>query len=130
MRPTLFSLSVLAICLTLASFQASAEVAESYKCKMNAGVTRAQIAEMGEMYIKLGESKNVSDFQLSILFPMYTSDMSAGTFFWNGTSPSLSRLEEAIAIWESPENSQAQTLWLKYVKDCESASLFSAIPIN
>ena len=130
MKSRIFALSVLAICFSLAPYQAVADVAESYKCKMNAGVTRAQIAEMGETYIKLGESKNFSDFQLSILFPMYTSDMSAGTFFWNGTSPSLSRLEEAIAIWESPENSETQTLWLKYVKDCESASLFSSIPIN
>lgn len=114
----------------LGSYPAIAEVAESYKCKMNPGVTRKQIAEMGSLYIKVGEAQDYTDFHLSILFPMYSDDMSMGTFFWNGTSPSMTALEEAIAIWESPDNAEAQALWLEYVEDCESASLFNAMSIN
>jgi hypothetical protein len=97
---------------------------------MNAGVTRAQIVAMGESYIKVGEAKNYTDFHLSILFPMYSDDMSVGTFFWNGTSPSMATLEEAITIWESPDNAAAQALWVQYVEDCESASLYSAVSVN
>ena len=85
---------------------------------------------MGETYLGVGESKNFTDFKLSILFPMYSDDISIGTFFWNGTSPTLTALEKAIAIWEGADNSDAQTLWVKYVEDCESASLYSSIPIN
>ena len=124
---------ILAVCLAgvlMLGYQAAAEVAESYKCKMKAGVSREQIAEMGEAYIGVGESKNFTDFKLSILFPMYSDDISIGTFFWNGTSPTLTALEQAIAIWEGADNSAAQTLWVKYVEDCESASLYSSIPIN
>lgn len=124
---------ILAVCLAgvlMPGYQATAEVAESYKCKMKAGVSREQIVEMGETYIGVGESKNFTDFKLSILFPMYSDDISVGTFFWNGTSPTLTALEEAIAIWEGADNSDAQTLWVKYVEDCESASLYSSIPIN
>ena len=85
---------------------------------------------MGRLYIKVGVAQDYTDFHLSILFPMYSDDMSMGTYFWNGTSPSMTALEEAIAIWESPDNAEAQALWLEYVEDCESASLFNAMSIN
>ena len=130
MKPLLTAATLLLSCATLSPFQALAEVAESYKCKMNSGVTRAQIVAMGESYIKVGEAKNYTDFHLSILFPMYSDDMSVGTFFWNGTSPSMATLEEAITIWESTDNAAAQALWAQYVEDCESASLYSAVLVN
>ena len=85
---------------------------------------------MGDLYLKVGETKNYTDFHLSILFPMYSDDMSVGTFYWNGTSPSMATLEEAITIWESEDNSAAQALWVKYVEDCESASLYSSVSVN
>jgi hypothetical protein len=97
---------------------------------MNPGVTREQIAEMGDLYIKVGEAQDYTDFHLSILFPMYSDDMSVGTFYWNGTSPSMAALEEAITIWESADNAEAQTLWVQYVEDCESASLYSSVSVN
>ena len=130
MKSILTAATLLLSCAALSPFQALAEVAESYKCKMNTGVTRAQIVDMGESYIKVGEAKNYTDFQLSILFPMYSDDMSVGTFFWNGTSPSMATLEEAITIWESTDNAAAQALWVQYVEDCESASLYSAVSVN
>ena len=130
MKSLLTAATLLLSCAALNPFQALAEVAESYKCKMNTGVTRAQIVDMGESYIKVGEAKNYTDFQLSILFPMYSDDMSVGTFFWNGTSPSMATLEEAITIWESTDNAAAQALWVQYVEDCESASLYSAVSVN
>ena len=130
MRQTIRIFTVCLAGMLMTGYQAAAEVAESYKCKMKAGVNREQIAEMGETYIGVGESKNFTDFKLSILFPMYSDDISIGTFFWNGTSPTLTALEQAIAIWEGADNSAARTLWVKYVKDCESASLYRSIPIN
>ena len=130
MRPLVAAATLLISYAALSPHQAIAEVAESYKCKMNAGVTRAQIVAMGESYIKVGEAKNYTDFHLSILFPMYSDDMSVGTFFWNGTSPSMATLEEAITIWESADNAAAQALWVQYVEDCESASLYSAVSVN
>jgi hypothetical protein len=130
MKSLLTAATLLLSCAALNPFQALAEVAESYKCKMNTGVTRAQIVDMGESYIKVGEAKNYTDFHLSILFPMYSDDMSVGTFFWNGTSPSMATLEEAITIWESTDNAAAQALWVQYVADCESASLYSAVSVN
>ena len=130
MKSLLTAATLLLSCAALSPFQALAEVAESYKCKMNTGVTRAQIVDMGESYIKVGEAKNYTDFHLSILFPMYSDDMSVGTFFWNGTSPSMTTLEEAITIWESADNAAAQALWVQYVEDCESASLYSAVSVN
>ena len=130
MKSLLTAATLLLSCAALNPFQALAEVAESYKCKMNTGVTRAQIVDMGESYIKVGEAKNYTDFHSSILFPMYSDDMSVGTFYWNGTSPSMATLEEAITIWESPDNAAAQALWVQYVEDCESASLYSAVSVN
>jgi len=127
------AMRILAVCMGAAmmpAYQAAAEVAESYKCKMKTGVSRAQLAEMAETYIGVGESKNFTDFKLSILFPMYSDDISTGTFYWNGTSTTMTALEQAIAIWEGPDNKAAQTLWLQYVEGCESASLYSAVPIN
>ena len=130
MRPLVAAATLLISYAVFSPYQAAAEVAESYKCKMNDGVTRAQIVEMGDLYLKVGETKNYTDFHLSILFPMYSDDMSVGTFFWNGTSPSMATLEEAITIWESPDNAAAQALWVQYVEDCESASLYSAVSVN
>ncbi len=130
MKRLLTAATFLVSCASLGSYHAVAEVAESYKCKMNPGVTREQIAEMGDLYIKVGEAQDYADFHLSILFPMYSDDMSVGTFYWNGTSPSMAALEEAITIWESADNAEAQTLWVQYVEDCESASLYSSVSVN
>ncbi|MFT7651975.1 MAG: hypothetical protein ACI9UU_001082 [Candidatus Azotimanducaceae bacterium] len=107
-----------------------AEVRESYKCKMKPGVTRQQIATTGKAFIEVGRAKGHTDWQLSVLYPMFDSDVSRGTFYWNGTSPTMAALEEWISIWESPANSEAQKMWLEYVEDCGSASLYTAAPVN
>ncbi|MEH6637179.1 MAG: hypothetical protein V7700_16790 [Halioglobus sp.] len=122
-------LSTLMICMLL-PFTAMAEVAESYKCKTNPGVSRQQIADMGTSYIEVGRAKGYDDFHLTLQFPMYAADMSNGTFYWNGTSPTMATMEEAIAIWVSAENSEALSMWVELVQDCESASLYSSIPIS
>ena len=74
-----------------ASSLLNAEVAESYKCKLKEGVSRDQIISLGESYIAVGKKDNM-DFKLSILFPMYSSDISNGVFYWNGTSSSLASI--------------------------------------
>ena len=106
-----------------------AEVAESYKCKLKDGVSRDQIISLGEGYIETGKKENM-DFKLSILFPMYSGDISNGIFYWNGTSSSLKSLEEAIKIWESEDNIKAINRWVEIVDNCENASLFTSYKVN
>ena len=91
-----------------ASSLLNAEVAESYKCKL----------------------KDNMDFKLSILFPMYSSDISNGVFYWNGTSSSLASLEDAVKIWESEKNIDAINRWVAIVDNCENASLFYSFKVN
>ena len=99
-----------------ASSLLNAEVAESYKCKLKEGVSRDQIISLG--------------FKLSILFPMYSSDISNGVFYWNGTSSSLASLEDAVKIWESEKNIDAINRWVAIVDNCENASLFYSFKVN
>ena len=106
-----------------------AEVAESYKCKLKSGVSRSQIIDLGEDYIETGK-KNGMDFNLSVLFPIYSDDMSDGVFYWNGTSSNLESLGKAIKIWESNDNKRAIDQWVSIVDGCESSSLFSSVKIN
>ena len=107
----------------------SAEVAESYKCKLKDGVSRDQIIGLGESYIAVGKKENM-DFELSILFPMYSADISNGTFYWNGTSSNLKGLGDAIKIWESQDNIAAINRWVEIVDNCEDSSLFSSYKVN
>ena len=107
----------------------SAEVAESYKCKLKDGVSRDQIIGLGESYIAVGKKENM-DFELSILFPMYSADISNGTFYWNGTSSNLKSLGDAIKIWESQDNIAAINRWVEIVDNCEDSSLFSSHKVN
>ena len=112
-----------------ASSLLNAEVAESYKCKLKEGVSRDQIISLGESYIAVGKKDNM-DFKLSILFPMYSSDISNGVFYWNGTSSSLASLEDAVKIWESDKNIDAINRWVAIVDNCENASLFYSFKVN
>ena len=107
----------------------NAEVAESYKCKLKDGVSRDQIIGLGESYIAVGKNQNM-DFKLSILFPMYSADISNGTFYWNGTSSNLKSLGDAIKIWESQNNIAAINRWVEIVDNCEDSSLFSSHKVN
>ena len=112
-----------------ASSLLNAEVAESYKCKLKEGFSRDQIISLGESYIAVGKKDNM-DFKLSILFPMYSSDISNGVFYWNGTSSSLASLEDAVKIWESEKNIDAINRWVAIVDNCQNASLFYSFKVN
>ena len=118
-----------ALILWLASNNALAEIAESYKCKLNPGITRDELLQVGEDYLAIQNDAQYHDFQLTILFPKYGADTSSGTFYWNGVSPNIERLEAAVAIWESAENKAVLERWVKVVQDCESATLFESITI-
>ena len=89
----------------------------------------ARLLIWGESYVAVGKKDNM-DFKLSILFPMYSSDISNGVFYWNGTSSSLESLGKAIKIWESKDNKRAIDQWVAIVDGCESSSLFSSVKIN
>ena len=118
-----------ALILFLASSNALSEIAESYKCKLNPGIERDELREVGEAYLAVQHNAQYHDFQLTILFPKYGADTSSGTFYWNGVSPNIERLEAAVAIWESAENKAVLERWVQVVDDCESAALFESITI-
>ena len=120
----------LSLIFCLAFSNASAEIAESYKCKLKSGATRDEIRKIGEDYLAVQHSVEFQDFQLTILFPKYGADISNGTFYWNGVSPNIERLEAAVAIWESTENKAVLERWAQTVSDCESATLFESVKVS
>lgn len=123
-----FSCFALILCATIGT--ASAEITESYKCKLKPGSTRAEIRSIGQDYLAVQHSLDFEDFDLTLLFPKYGADISSGTFYWNGVSPNIERLEAAVAIWESKENKAVFERWGQIVDDCESATLFESVNIQ
>lgn len=124
-----FTFSCFALILCAAVGTASAEITESYKCKLNPGSTRAEIRSIGQDYLAVQHSLHFKDFDLTLLFPKYGADISNGTFYWNGVSPDIEKLEAAVAIWVSKENQAVLERWGQIVNDCESATLFESVSI-
>jgi hypothetical protein len=125
--------SLTALCLALilcaTSSTASAEITESYKCKLKSGSSRDEIRSIGRDYLTVQHNVQFKDFELTILFPKYGADISNGTFHWNGVSPDIEKLEAAVAIWESKENAAVLERWIQTVDDCESATLFESVRV-
>jgi hypothetical protein len=90
---------------------------------------RDELRQVGEAYLAVQHNAQYHDFQLTILFPKYGADTSSGTFYSNGVSPNIERLEAAAAIWKSVKNKAALERWIHVVDDCESAALFESITI-
>ncbi|MFQ5535688.1 MAG: hypothetical protein ACE5EM_12800 [Sphingomonadales bacterium] len=134
MKPfTVLSISAFVIVVgvnVVLTASATAEVREYYKCKLNEGATIEQVAQIATDLRPISEKAGFGDYHPALLIPMYSSDISAGAFYWMGSAPNMARLGAGSDWFGQSEDTDAIRKRFEDILDCESASVYHVIPLE
>ena len=109
--------------------QAQSAVHEYYKCSVSDGSTIADVLAVSNEWRVLSDAAGFDDYLAELLIPIYSEDVAAGTFYWEGTAPSRARLAEA-SDWYASDEAAGIRMAFSEVSTCESASLFQIIELG
>lgn len=131
MRDNLRVLAVAAIA-AVTSYAMSAQPADAaarefFKCKLADGVSMEDMAGLVKDVTKIATANGLGDYHAELLLPLFSSDISKGTFYWQGNAPNFERIGAANDWWENSDaNADIRKRWGE-MTDCENSSLYKVI---
>jgi hypothetical protein len=102
---------------------AQASAAEFFKCKLAEDATMEQLVTATEAFVVTAKENGHEDYSVRFLSPVYSSDVSRGTFWWVGVGPNLAALGAINDYWESDANTEHRDRFRELSTGCETASL-------
>lgn len=109
---------------------ANAEAADFFKCKMKEGSTIEQVTEVIRAFVKDAKKNGYDKYSVRFLLPVYSSDISAGVFWWVGVDKNLGSLASGNEYWISEKNRTHREKFNALIKDCESSSLHHVVEVK
>ncbi len=131
MRDNLRVLAVAAIA-AVTSYAISAQPADAaarefFKCKLANGASMDDLAGLVKDFNKVASDNGFANYQAELLSPLFASDISRGTFIWQGNAPNFERIGAINDWWESSDaNADIRKRWQE-MTECESASVYAVI---
>ncbi len=117
---------LVALFLVCAPLQASAEVMDYVKCKVNTGKTIADVQTWVKDWRVLAKKKGV-DYHLRILIPHADSQMHADEFFIEGGSANLMSHAKAWDWWYTDPDALASNKQLNAASTCDSGATYRSM---
>ena len=103
---------------------ARAEAVEFFKCKLADGATIAQLVELANNFEGVAAENGLEGINVAFLTPLYSSDLSEGTFWWVGMAPNYAGAGQINDIWDSDAGEPTRDRWDELVSSCENSSLY------
>lgn len=131
MRDSLRVLAVAAIAavtgFAISAQPADAAAREFFKCKLADGVSMDDMGGLVKDFNKIASDNGFADYQAELLSPLFSGDISRGTFFWQGNAPNFERIGALNDWWDkSDANADIRKRW-REMTDCEFSSLYDVI---
>jgi len=114
---------LVALFLVCAPLQASAEVMDYTKCKVNSGKTMADVQTWVKDWRALAKKKGI-DYHVRILIPHADPQMHADEFFIEGGSPTLQSHAKAWDWWYTDAEAAASNKQLTGAATCDSGATY------
>ncbi len=103
--------------------EARADSAEFFKCTMAEGGSLEALVQIGSDAEKRMAENGLENYHVAIMTPLFSSDLSEGTFYWIGVANDFAGAGMANDIWESSANDDIRARWDEQITGCESSSL-------
>lgn len=109
---------------------AKAEAMDFFKCKMKDTTTMAQVTDAVSSFLKDAAKNGHDKYSVRLLSPVYSTDITAGVFWWVGVGPSLGSVAAENEYWASEANRTQREKFNALIKDCESSSLHQVTEVK
>ena len=101
----------------------NASAAEFFKCKFAEGATMDQLVEATAAFLVDAKANGHEDYSVRFLSPVYSSDITAGTFWWVGVALNLAGAGAINDYWDSDANTAHRERFGELSTGCSMSSL-------
>lgn len=102
---------------------AQASAAEFFKCKLAEDATMEQLVTATEAFLAAAKENGHEGYSVRFLSPLFSSDISPGTYWWVGVGPNLAAIGAINDYWTSDANKEHRDRFGELSPSCETASL-------
>ena len=102
---------------------AQAAAAAFFKCKFADGATMAQLVTATEAFVATVKENGHEGYSVRFLSPVFSSDISPGTFWWVGVGPDLATIGAINDFWDSEANTVHRERFGELSSGCTTSSL-------
>ena len=124
------SMTMILFYLALSSIAAQADAREYYKCKLADGVPMEELEKVANDFMKIARMEGFKDYSMELLWPMFSEDISRGTFYWAGIAPNASRIGAINEYWYKSEANADIRKRFGTLTTCESSSMYMVTKIK
>lgn len=116
--------------MSLAATPTEASAVEFFKCTLAPDATMDQLVTVAKAMLKDAKANGFADYTLHFHNPLYSEDISNGTFYWVGDSPNALRLGAYNDYWNADANKTHRDRFRELIKDCDSAGLHWSVAVK
>ncbi|MCH8203350.1 MAG: hypothetical protein IH996_09615 [Proteobacteria bacterium] len=102
---------------------AQADAAAFFKCTFAEGATMDQLVEATAAFVATVKENGYEGYSVRFLSPVFSSDISPGTFWWVGVGPSLEVIGAINDYWTSDANTEHRDRFGELSAGCTVSSL-------
>ncbi len=102
---------------------AQADAAAFFKCTFAEDATMDQLVEATAAFVATVKEKGFEGYSVRFLSPVFSRDISPGTFWWVGVGPSLEVIGAINDFWVTEANKEHRDRFSELSPSCETSSL-------
>lgn len=124
------SMTVALFTLTISSLSAQAGARDFFKCKLTEGVKKADMEKLVSDFMAVVRKEGMKGYKTELLWPLYSQDISRGSFYWSTSAPSAAKSAGLEEFWgDSAANKDVRERFGKMAQ-CESGSVYTVSEIK
>lgn len=124
------SLSVVLFSLSFTSNAAQASARDFFKCKLVEGAKQEAMEKLASDFMDVLRKEKVKGYKLELLWPLYSQDISRGSFYWSGTAANASEIAGMEEFWGDSDANKNIRKRFGEIASCESSSIYMVSPIK
>ncbi|PCI32754.1 MAG: hypothetical protein COB54_06565 [Alphaproteobacteria bacterium] len=125
-----FSLSVVLISLSFSSYSAQAAARDFFKCKLVEGAKQEAMEKVAADFMKIVRKEKIKGYSMELLWPLYSQDISRGSFYWSGTAPNAAKVAGMEEFWGDNDANKDVRKRFGEIASCESSSIYMVSTIK
>ncbi len=124
------SMTMILFYLALSSIAAQADARDFFKCKLVEGAKQETMEKVAADYMALVRKEGIKGYSMELLWPMYSQDISRGTFYWSGTAPTAAKIAGMEEFWGDSDANKDIRKRFGDIARCESGSIYMVTKIK
>ena len=118
------SMTIVLFNLSFSSLNAQAEARDFFKCKLTDGVKQEEMEKLAADFMAVVRKEGMKGYKTELFWPLYSQDISRGTFFWSSTAPNAAKVAGMEEFWgDSDANKDIRKKFGEMAR-CEHGSIF------